>query len=91
LNKAETKASPGSGGCELNVEDPAAKPVAPPDTLCVFTRDAPAGRLLYIGTVINEELYEGDNTTGAFLEIEGGEVNGVGAVDVFGTWAVTAK
>src|ERR1700710_172411 len=41
LNYQETLASVGSGGCELQLESPAAKPVAPPDTLCVFTRFEP--------------------------------------------------
>jgi hypothetical protein len=91
LNRAETEASVGKGGCELDIEDPSFKAVAPPDTLCIFTREEEreiGGRFVFVGA----GEYEGDYPSGALLRIEAVETEaGLGAVAMFGTWAVTAK
>ena len=96
LNEAETKASVGSGGCELDVSNPAAKPVAPKGTLCVFARFSEFGTVPLIGTgTVNVGVPEkGDTTSGAvifFNPTTFDEENGIAAVENWGTWAVTAK
>ena len=91
LNAAETEASPGSGGCELEAKNLAAKPIAPPETLCVFTQTSEPevdGEFKFIG---ESESKKGDSTTGAFLSIKseplGEELD---FVKMWGSWAVTA-
>jgi len=91
LNAAETEASPGSGGCELDIKNPAAKPIAPPETLCVFTTTGEGeeeGEFKFIG---ENEIKKGDSTTGAILWIKPVFlVEELGAVKMWGSWAVTA-
>jgi len=89
LNKTETQNSTTNPveGCELELGEPAAIPVAPPGTLCVFTREEEGGKFKYVG--IGES---GDTPAGAPLFIEPDEVEGlIGVVNMNGTWAVTAK
>jgi hypothetical protein len=86
LDAAETEASAATPvqGCSYDAEDPEAVPVAPPGTLCVFTRLESAGEVSFIGAAGT------DWATGTYVLAET-EGEGVGAVNVFGAWAVTAK
>jgi Collagen triple helix repeat (20 copies) len=90
LNREETENSAfgePKQGCELEVEELAAKPVAPPGTLCVFTREeAGAGIFNFIG---NSALYLGDSPAGAFIWFHTASPTG-GYIGAAGTWAVTA-
>jgi Collagen triple helix repeat (20 copies) len=86
LTKAQTKASPGSGGCEYELESLTAKPVAPPDTLCVFTSEEVAGEVWYIGVPGGFGI-EGDTPAGATIFFKT-TLSGLGIAS--GTWAVTA-
>ena len=92
LSLAETEVSPGSGGCELDVKNPAAKPIAPPETLCVFTQINEfeiKGEFEFFGE--NEVKKGEDSTTGAVLWIKPESfVEELGAVKIWGSWAVTA-
>lgn len=73
-------------GCELEVGNLAAKPVAPPDTLCVFTRIEEEGSVQFLGENI---LNKGDSPAGTFVWVAGDNVSG--SARMWGTWAVTAK
>ena len=80
-------------GCELDVNDIAATPVAPPGVLCVFTRDESIGEVNSITAFPSASASEpvGDAPTGAYivgtpLEYEGE----LGLFELAGTWAVTA-
>jgi hypothetical protein len=90
LNKVETEGSPGNPveGCEYELENPAAEPVAPPGTLCVFTFAKNAGVFKFVG----ETATNGDSKSGTYVWFEPLELEpGVGATVAWGTWAVTAK
>ena len=65
LNQEETEESTTTPkeGCELEVENLAAKPVAPPGTLCVFTRIKEAGSVSRIANGVEV----GDSPAGAHL------------------------
>ena len=86
LNQEETEESTTTPkeGCELEVENLAAKPVAPPGTLCVFTRIKEAGSVSRIANGVEV----GDSPAGAFIW---GKSSVGGALGISGTWAVTAK
>lgn len=90
LDMAETEASAGSGKCELELANLDATPVAPPGTLCIFTRSEHGlggeGELKFVGEGF-EENEQGDTPTGGFLWVNGAE-NGI--IDFRGSWAVTA-
>jgi len=91
LNKTETENSTGTpkDGCKLELGDPAAKPVAPPGTLCVFTRFEEFGTFQFIG---ESAVKKGDSPSGAFIWFETAEISSeLGAIEHWGTWAVTAK
>jgi hypothetical protein len=85
LNVEDTENSVGSGKCELELGNPAAKPIAPKGTLCVFTRSEEQGSVAFVGeNIINKK----DSPAGTFIWAsanEGGELS------LYGTWAVTAK
>jgi hypothetical protein len=86
LNVEETEESTTTPkeGCELEVENLAAEPVAPPGTLCVFTRIKEAGSVSRIANGIEA----GDSPAGAYIW---GKSSVGGALGISGTWAVTAK
>ena len=92
LNQKETEESVTAPvqGCKLEVGNPAARPVAPSDTLCVFTRLEGHGE---VNNVVTEPGTPGDATTGAYIRAEASEPdeNGYGQWQLVGTWAVTAK
>jgi len=54
-------------GCKLEGFNPAATPIAPPGTLCVFTREEEQGTVYVIGENI---VNLGDSTVGAYIWIE---------------------
>jgi hypothetical protein len=84
LSKEETAESIGKGGCELELGNPAAKPVVPLDTLCIFSRfEEGFTRFSFTGSYA---LEEGVTPAGAVMWLEGEE----GAGFINGTWAVTA-
>lgn len=87
LNVSETEESVSTPkeGCKLAVENPSAKPFAPADTLCVFTRlKEGSGVFKNIGL---EAVGTNDSPAGAFIWFE---TPGAGQMDASGTWAVTA-
>ena len=88
LNAEETEASTSTPveGCELEVFENTASPVAPPGTLCVFTRgEFGVGKVEFIG---DSGLFPGtDDPAGAFVWVQS---TGEGPMNLFGTWAVTA-
>jgi hypothetical protein len=86
LNGEETEESTGTPveGCELDVFDIAAKPVAPAGTLCVFTRFEQFGKVKFIGSNVIEK---GDSPAGALIWAE----SEAERLRLAGTWAVTAK
>lgn len=98
LNKLETEESTTTPveGCELELGDSTAMPVAPPGTLCVFTRQEAEGSKV-MG--ISEDGFlpgpsDTDSPTGAYVWAEPGALApelGVGRFYLTGTWAVTAK
>jgi hypothetical protein len=83
LTLEQTEGSVGSGKCELDIENAAAVPVAPPGFLCVFTRFEEAGKVLAVLSLTNEP---GDSPAGAFIEAKTATN---GAMFLSGTWAVT--
>jgi len=88
LDEAETIASAGSPveGCEYEVANPEAVPVAPPGTLCVFTDQEEFGTFTTIGPGNS-----GDTPSGTSLWVETTEAEPlIGFSNMFGTWAVTA-
>jgi hypothetical protein len=88
LNYQETLASVGSGGCELQLESTTAKPIAPPDTLCVFTRYEPEEHPTTFQFFGSSGLEEGVTTTGTTMWLFD---QTPGTLDMTnGTWAVTA-
>ncbi len=78
-------------GCEYEVANPAAMPVAPAGTLCVFTVFEEAGH----ATSVVTPFAVGDRATGAFIRVaspEGfGEADELGQYLLNGVWAVTEK
>ena len=87
LNLAETESSPGSGGCELDPTNLAAKPVAPKGELCVFVRlELGGGEFSFIG---NSPIKQGASPAGSFVWVKGPEPGGE-YLGLAGTWAVTA-
>lgn len=91
LTKAQTEASNVTPieGCKLKTGELAAKPVAPAGTLCVFAREEEFGTFKFIG---EKATSKGDTPTGALIWFEPTELSGeTGAVEFWGTWAVTAK
>jgi Collagen triple helix repeat (20 copies) len=74
-------------GCELEVENPAAKPTPPPaGTLCVFTR-LEEGGAEFAGIGLNS-IVASDQPAGTFIWLK---TAGAGIVNSSGTWAVTEK
>jgi hypothetical protein len=100
LNKEETEESATTPveGCKLNKDDPAAMPVAPPNTLCVFTRLELASETGTVEKVTGLAPHAGDNdsVTGAYIwavpVAATAELSAlaIGKLELFGTWAVTA-
>ncbi len=84
LETAESTAHPVEG-CELKVGDNEAMPVAPPGTLCVFTREELVGSVQEIRV---EGSNEGDSPTGTYVWSAPSSIGG--ALSAYGTWAVTA-
>jgi hypothetical protein len=88
LDAAETEESTTTpvAGCELELFENAATPVAPPGTLCVFTRgEFGVGTVEFIG---DNAAFEGtDDPAGAFVFAASSMA---GPMSLFGTWAVTA-
>ncbi len=88
LNAEETELSTTTPveGCELELFENAATPVAPPGTLCVFTRgEFGVGSVEFIG---DNGGFEGtDDPAGAFIWAKS---SAIGNMNLFGTWAVTA-
>jgi hypothetical protein len=88
LGVSETESSVGSGKCELEVENPNAKPIAPPGYLCVFTRlDEGSSTFQKIG-LEGAGLVNDDSPAGAFVWFKTPATGGV--INKSGTWAVTA-
>lgn len=87
LNLPETEESTTTPvqGCELELFNPAAKPVAPKDTLCVFTRSEEEGVVKFIG---ENAAAKGDSPAGAYIWAE---TSSLANWSLYGTWAVTAK
>jgi hypothetical protein len=88
LNYQETVASVGSGGCELQLESTTAKPIAPPDTLCVFTRFEPEEHPTTFQFFGSSALEEGVTTTGTIMWLFNQPDSNFEMAN--GTWAVTA-
>jgi hypothetical protein len=91
LTQAQTESSVGAPveGCEYELGNPAAKPVAPPGTLCVFTQFKEFGTFNFIGESGGNT---GDTRTGTYVWFSGSEIEGpIGFAYAGGTWAVTAK
>jgi hypothetical protein len=78
LDAEETEESVGSGGCELDIFDPDAAPVAPAGTLCVFTRIESLGKVAFV---------QQDTVAGTLIF---GATEADGLWELAGTWAVTA-
>jgi hypothetical protein len=75
-------------GCKFEVGNPAAVPVAPAGTLCVFTRSEEAGEVKDIGAAVGND----DSRSGTSLYVELlAFTPEFGAANLDGTWAVTAK
>ncbi len=98
LNKAETDESTTSPvqGCELEAGDPTALPVAPKDTLCVFTlrEGAEDGKVNSVTGNGNYSSLKSAGRTGAFVwgqPYPAAPELGLGKFVLTGTWAVTAK
>jgi Collagen triple helix repeat (20 copies) len=98
LNKAETDNSTTSPvqGCKLDPTDPTTLPVAPKDTLCVFTRrELPEdGKVKSVTGDGNYSALKSAGRTGAYVWGEPfivAEELGLGNFALTGTWAVTAK
>jgi hypothetical protein len=87
LDKAQTAASAGSGGCEWEPANLNDIPVAPPGTLCVFTEEESSSQAKF-GFIGPNALEEGDSTTGAWIWffVESAPT----LANQYGTWAVTA-
>lgn len=91
LNKEETENSVASPkeGCKYEASSVTAKPIAPSDTLCVFALAELEGTKVFkIGPSSSEPS---DIPTGAILWANTVEsFEGLGYLDIYGTWAVTA-
>jgi Collagen triple helix repeat (20 copies) len=79
-------------GCEYEVANPAAMPVAPAGTLCVFTVTEEAGTVVGI---VAPTPNEADRVTGAFVRVADSEGFGtpeeLAQYKLNGVWAVTEK
>lgn len=87
LNQEETESSVETPveGCELETEGATATPVAPPGTLCIFTRWEEAGSPQYL--TYSPEGEGGDSPSGGVLWVK---VSPSQTMETFGSWAVTA-
>jgi Collagen triple helix repeat (20 copies) len=87
LEETEESTTTPKEGCELEVENPAAKPTPPPaGTLCVFTR-LEEGSAKFVRLGLNG-FVTSDQPAGTFIWLETAEA---GIVNISGTWAVTEK
>jgi Collagen triple helix repeat (20 copies) len=89
LNREETEGSTTTpvNGCEFELENPAAVPVAPPGTLCVFVTEEATGSLARTA-VPGETGESGDSPVGTILLAK---TSPGGKIRLGGVWAVTAE